>query len=720
MKEPSRSRLNFPITEGTDSRIISRRLIMFSMLAILLLIIIGYITQEAMEESLIEITSQSLKTILDTDIAALTRWMDYTIEDIQEFATFSNINQYIVPLNAIAQETPFTRDDLLTADSNYALQNLMQNFTDDVNYYGYMVVNRAGLIISSDNSSLIGLSFLPTGISLISRVFDGENLIAKPFLNTDFISNYKYPISDFYIIFGIPVRDQQGQITAALIINYDPEVEFTEILSTAWPGETGETIVFDEKGYLISKSRYNRELYKIPFFSDADSSHGIKHIQLLDPGVNLLAGEKPVNPTSTLPLMMMVRSALSGDDGIDLQGHRDYRGVQVIGAWRWLEDYGFGIATKIDLQEANQVLRPLRIASWGIFILLTAGVIVILMYYNRVQHLEFRMGEVRQLGQYLLEEKIGEGGMGKVYKGRHAMMRRPTAIKILTPSYVDAETLARFEREVHLTSQLNHPNTVHIYDFGRTSDGIFYYVMEYLSGITLSRLIEKEGAIPPARVIYILRQICGSLNEAHQMGLIHRDIKPPNILLCQTGGLFDYVKVLDFGLAKEVIPSGDTIQTTALVVAGTPSYIAPERLLNPNKLDSRSDIFSLGGVGYNLLTGKDIFEGETAMDICHQVLTREPAPPSSLSQYDISEELDMVILKCLAKNPDERYQQVSDVMDDLDRLEIPPWTQKEAEQWWLSVQSGNGSHDSRDYENEKQSSFNATTIAVNFSSRKFQ
>ena len=307
-----------------------------------------------------------------------------------------------------------------------------------------------------------------------------------------------------------------------------------------------------------------------------------------------------------------------------------------------------------------------------------------------------------------------------MYKGRHAMMRRPTAIKILTPSYVDAETLARFEREVHLTSQLNHPNTVHIYDFGRTSDGIFYYVMEYLSGITLSRLIEKEGAIPPARVIYILRQICGSLNEAHQMGLIHRDIKPPNILLCQTGGLFDYVKVLDFGLAKEVIPSGDTIQTTALVVAGTPSYIAPERLLNPNKLDSRSDIFSLGGVGYNLLTGKDIFEGETAMDICHQVLTREPAPPSSLSQYDISEELDMVILKCLAKNPDERYQQVSDVMDDLDRLEIPPWTQKEAEQWWLSVQSGNGSHDSRDYENEKQSSFNATTIAVNFSSRKFQ
>ncbi len=211
--------------------------------------------------------------------------------------------------------------------------------------------------------------------------------------------------------------------------------------------------------------------------------------------------------------------------------------------------------------------------------------------------------EARQLGQYLLEEKLGEGGMGVVYRARHAMLRRPTAVKLLPADKSSESTIARFEREVRLTARLAHPNTVTVYDYGRTPEGVFYYAMELLEGANLREVVDVEGPLPPARVLHVLEQVAASLVEAHGIGLIHRDIKPANILLCEIAGAPDVAKVVDFGLVKEVERGGDASLTTAGTLTGTPLYMAPEAITAPETLDARSDLYALGAVGYFLLVG---------------------------------------------------------------------------------------------------------------------
>jgi hypothetical protein len=235
--------------------------------------------------------------------------------------------------------------------------------------------------------------------------------------------------------------------------------------------------------------------------------------------------------------------------------------------------------------------------------------------------------DARRLGQYTLIEKLGEGGMGAVYRARHAMLRRPTAIKLLPPERFGPEAVARFEREVQLTARLTHPNTIRIFDYGRTPDGIFYYAMEYLEGATLAEVVEHGGPMPAGRVIHVLDQAAGALTEAHGIGLIHRDIKPHNIFLTEQGGVPDVAKVLDFGLVKQVAEAGGADSTLPALshagsFTGTPLYSAPEAITTPDAVDARTDLYSLGAVGYFLITGKDVFTGRTVLEVCGHHLPR--------------------------------------------------------------------------------------------------
>ena len=358
--------------------------------------------------------------------------------------------------------------------------------------------------------------------------------------------------------------------------------------------------------------------------------------------------------------------------------------MEIIGAWKWLPEADMGIATEIAVAEAFSVLRPLKRAFIGLFGLLIASAIGIIFSTYNVSLLRHRIKEVKRLGQYTLEEKIGEGGIGIVYKARHVMLQRPTALKMLKKESISSEAIARFEREVQLTSQLTHPNTIEIYDYGRTPDGVFYYVMEYLQGINLAQLIDIEQDIPPARVIHIIKQVCGSLEEAHGIGLVHRDIKPLNILLCQRGLQSDVVKVLDFGLVKDIsLPSDLQVTIDTEVVSGTPLYIAPERLKDPQNCDARSDIYSLGVVMFNLLTGRDLFKGLNVVDVCNQVMNATPPRPSMVATHPIPDKLDKLVFDCIAKKPEDRPGNVSDIIEILNSTEaIERWTQQNARYWW--------------------------------------
>jgi serine/threonine-protein kinase len=291
--------------------------------------------------------------------------------------------------------------------------------------------------------------------------------------------------------------------------------------------------------------------------------------------------------------------------------------------------------------------------------------------------------EARQFGQYRLISLLGAGGMGEVYLAEHCMLKRPCAVKLIRPERAgDSQVLARFEREVRMTARLSHWNTVEIFDYGRTDDGTFFYVMEYLPGLNLEEMLDRHSPLPAERVVHLLRQACQGLREAHSIGLIHRDIKPGNLFAAQRGGVYDVVKVLDFGLVKPAAEFRSERLTQDGAISGTPLFMSPEQASGAGDVDARSDIYSLGAVAYALLSGRPPFERQSPMEvlIAH---ARDEVTPLSQLRGDVPADLEAIVLRCLAKRPDDRYQDTDSLEEALSLCEsADQWTQSRAARWW--------------------------------------
>ncbi len=310
-----------------------------------------------------------------------------------------------------------------------------------------------------------------------------------------------------------------------------------------------------------------------------------------------------------------------------------------------------------------------------------------------ITFLRRRADEAKELGRYRLKERIGSGGMGDVYMAEHRLMKRPCAIKVIRPEKSgDPKAIARFEREVRSTAKLTHWNNVSIFDYGRTSDGKFYYVMEYLTGLSLQELIKRRGPLAPGRAVFLLKQVCNALMEAHGIGLIHRDIKPANLMVTELGGAYDIVKLLDFGLAKPVEAASSVTEETDLTVAGSltgsPLYMSPEQAMGEALPDQRSDIYALGGVAFFMLAARPPFESGPTLKVLLAHAHEQPVAPSTVmvsSNGFPSPELDAFVLKCLEKSPDLRFQSARECLQALEELpEADQWNSKKAEEWWNS------------------------------------
>jgi len=299
--------------------------------------------------------------------------------------------------------------------------------------------------------------------------------------------------------------------------------------------------------------------------------------------------------------------------------------------------------------------------------------------------LRTQLHEARQFGQYQLVGKLGEGGMGEVYLAEHALLKRPCALKVIRPEAgADPIALARFEREVQSAARLAHPNTIEIYDYGHTDDGTFYYVMEYLQGLSLSELVRQAGPLPPGRVVYLFRQVCAGLAEAHGLGLVHRDLKPANVFVAVHGGESDVAKVLDFGLVKLTKDPGTAALTSDMTVSGTPLYMAPEQAVGDRALDARADIYALGAMMYFALTGQPPFQGENALAIM-MAHGRDPVVPPSQIRPDVPADLEQVVLRCLAKKPENRYPSVKALGEALAGCaSAAGWGANRADAWWAA------------------------------------
>jgi serine/threonine-protein kinase len=336
--------------------------------------------------------------------------------------------------------------------------------------------------------------------------------------------------------------------------------------------------------------------------------------------------------------------------------------------------------------KVGDMAYPATIAStfiWGIAVAIAAG------FSQTIYGLRKAVSDIQRLGQYTLDKKLGEGGMGVVYRASHAMLRRPTAIKLLLPDRAGKDALTRFEREVQRTAMLTHPNTVTVFDYGRTTDGVFYYAMELLEGASLEEIVEVDGPQPEERVIHLLEQAAASLAEAHDAGLIHRDVKPGNILVVDRGGISDLVKVVDFGLVKDVgykasdgAPPEPAL-TMANTITGTPLYIAPEMVLAPETVDARADLYALGAVGYWLLTGTHVFGGKSILEVCSHHLHSVPDSPSTRLGAPVAADLEAVLLACLAKRPEDRPASAHVLRERLHACAAAGrWTNARAAAWW--------------------------------------
>jgi eukaryotic-like serine/threonine-protein kinase len=335
--------------------------------------------------------------------------------------------------------------------------------------------------------------------------------------------------------------------------------------------------------------------------------------------------------------------------------------------------------------DAAQVVAQLSAAEEAGSNILFLGIGTALAIYGAylLNGLRTELHEARKFGQYQLVRKLGEGGMGEVYLAEHALLKRPCALKLIkAEAGADPIALARFEREVQSAARLAHPNTIEIYDYGHTDDGTFYYVMEYLQGMSLHDLVREAGPVPPGRVIYVFRQVCAGLAEAHGLGLVHRDLKPANLFIAVRGGESDVAKVLDFGLVKLTKDPGVAALTSDMTVSGTPLYMAPEQAVGDRALDARADIYALGAMMYYALTGQPPFTGENAFAIM-MAHGRDPVVPPSQVRPGVPADLECVVLRCLAKKPEDRYPNVKALGEALsDCASTADWGANRADAWW--------------------------------------
>lgn len=658
-------------------------------IAVVLLSIIGVSVKSAIESTMKENLHSQLQTLLNTQTAMLETWFQVQCSNAETAANDLTFREEAYQLLGVSEEGVSTVAAAVDNSVNEALERALSPMMSSQDFVGFFVADRQARIVASSHSVLIGQQEVASYSPFLNRALDGKTVVSPPFPSVVMIRNdfgqVRTGEPTMYVC--APIRDRQFQVVGALALQLRPDRKFTHILQLGRIGNSGETYAFDSTGTMVSNSRFDNELILLGILPDREDSRSILQVQIRDPLGNMTKGYRPDRRRSEMPLTKMAANAVDGVPGVDVDGYRDYRGVLVVGAWTWLPEYQIGIATELDVDEAFRALTILKTTFWILYALLIASSIAIFVFTVIVARLqrEARKAaiEAQQLGQYTLEEELGAGGMGVVYRGRHAMLRRPTAIKLLNAEKIDDESIQRFEREVQITCQLNHPSTVQIYDYGRTPEGVFYYAMEYLDGIDLQTLVERYGPQPGGRVVYILQQACGSLFEAHSQGLVHRDIKPSNIMVNRRGGESDVVKVLDFGLVKTIDDEKQTSRQKSGGLTGTPLYMSPEAIQSPMSVDARSDLYALGAVGYFLLTGHPVFEAGNLSELCQMHVDATPVAPSKRLGKHVSEELEDALLSCLEKS---RAKRPATTRDLAHRLKVCPeaaeWSMEKADAWW--------------------------------------
>lgn len=631
----------------------------------------GLWLEDVVSGQLEEGLEEDLTTLRDTNLEALQEWMQAQEKASSLAAAEDGVRETALEIIHSARSRsgePGKRTVLAER-----LANQLASTLSNWEFEGYLLISDQH-IVAADSQEFVDQKISETEyLDVLGRLEHGRSLLTRP-------REVRLEGQHEHVMWvASAIRDEEG-VQGALAFRMDPAKAFARILRMGRFGRSGETLAFDAEGLLMSRSRFDEQLRELGLLKGKEASH--LELELRDPGGDLSEGAVMPKDLERRPLTEDVRSAVDGRTDANVKGYADYRGVEVAGAWTWLPEYGLGMVTKVDYEEAYASAKVIRRVTRALVIALVVLALVLIAVGQILAQLR---DEANRLGQYTLEGKIGEGGMGSVYRARHALLRRPTAVKMIKSKEIDERTRERFEREVQATAQLAHPNTIAIYDYGHTDEGVFYYAMEYLSGGSLFQLVSEFGPLPQARVVHILQQALGSLAEAHEAGLVHRDIKPANIMIALRGGVPDMIKVLDFGLVKDLSNHDtDSALTASNALTGTPHYMAPEAITSPELVDQRSDLYAIGAVAHFLLTGQNLFEGPNIMAVLTKHIA-DPPPRVGDCGETVDPRLERLILECLAKDPEQRPASAGLLLERLELLSREDslrWTQAEAGLWW--------------------------------------
>ena len=628
-------------------------LIVDAMIAALVVIaLVGGWSWVQVRGSLRDLRAAGLASLLEVEARALQLWIDEKQRDAERWASSPRVQAAAAAIAAAERPCEPGVDRALRAEiAPYAAVEEVATFN---------LVTPDGRIVSSPYRC--GQSVSEAFRTRLKPVFDGRAVFVPPWREDERVGRDAPGAPPGPLAWNeTPVRGPDGSVVAALGFGRVAADRFSRLLTLSTGGTSRDAYAFDERGRMVTFSRYSPQAAPLG-------------LAVREPGDEAPAGR----PFTALAAAALDRAL--GSEGVILEPYANYRGARVIGAWRWLPEAQLAVAVEVDVSEAYAPLEHLQFAFGTLFALVLVSMTAVAS--TSAWALRARMREARRVGQYEVEREIGEGGMSHVYLARHVTLKRPAAVKVLKPHLATDEAVARFRREAQLCSQLTHPNTVEVFDYGTTREGRWYYAMEYLEGVSIDEVVRRSGPMPVARVAHALLQVCGSLAEAHAHGWVHRDVKPQNLLLCARGGRHDVVKVLDFGIVKQVRNPHTRDITQYSRILGTPLYMAPERLRDPADADARADIYALGAVAWFALAGRAAFEAETEHDIVYRVLN-EPAPLLAEAVPGVPRELEELVQRCLAKDREGRPAGVDEVQAVLARIAREhPWTEGDARAWW--------------------------------------
>jgi len=465
-----------------------------------------------------------------------------------------------------------------------------------------------------------------------------------------------------------------------------------ELVSADLERFVGEYPGLEGTALLGQAAASNQQLFRTMLQATESNFRGIYFFDiagrtmLVGKDLKLAASDSTNAPDIVRQALDLVSTGNSARHGALFEPYDDRQGEDAIGAWRWLPKPGLGVVAERPYDRFIQPIRWIDGIFSGILVLAATAYLLLIKIDFRALRRAFRERDIETCGPYEIRRRIGEGAMSNVYLAQHSQLKRIVALKQLKIHARSDELTERFDREARLASQLSHPNIITVLDFGMEPGGGFYYAMEFIRGLTLTQWVDENGPLPPARVVRILLQICAAVSAMHRRNLLHRDIKPDNVIAYHAHDDFDLIKLLDFGLIKDLENAASRDLTRDLRVLGTPAFMAPERLLDPRAVDPRTDLYGIGCIGFFLLTGRKPFEATRDGDLVQQVLHVNAPLVSSLAVFTIPEALDQLIAGALAKDMNQRPADAEAFSKTLTAVgRQVPWDRRRARLWWMSV-----------------------------------